>query len=305
MQNQTPTAWNPLRSLAEHAADGLHNLQTAIGVKQNTETLTRADLAAAISANGTYQATKTARLQAVAGERLVDSDAKLSLRTARDVLKKPLGDVYTQSWAEVGFLNNSLALPATLGGRIALLGSMAGYFTAHATLEVASLGVTAAALTGKHDALAGVVAAVATAEANQQSKRELRDAAVTALQHRLRGLVQELSKLLGPLDPRWKQFGFNEPGDDSRPATPEGLTVIPGAARHLQAEWNYTPGAARYHLYREVVGVDPEYVFVKTVTDTSATFNSFVSGAHVRVRLTAVNSAGESLPCAPVEQVVP
>jgi hypothetical protein len=54
-----------------------------------------------------------------------------------------------------------------------------------------------------------------------------------------------------------------------------------------------------------VVGVDNEFVLAAAVTDTESNLNTFTPGQIVRVRVTAVNDAGESLPSDTVEQTVP
>ena len=54
-----------------------------------------------------------------------------------------------------------------------------------------------------------------------------------------------------------------------------------------------------------MVGVDNEFILVATVTDTESNLNTFTTGQVVRVRVSAVNDAGESLPRETVEQTVP
>src|ERR1051326_9051866 len=62
MKNIIPSVLDDLFAFAEKAADGLHALQSSLGVMHNTETLQCTDLDAARSANNSYQAAKTARL---------------------------------------------------------------------------------------------------------------------------------------------------------------------------------------------------------------------------------------------------
>lgn len=65
------------------------------------------------------------------------------------------------------------------------------------------------------------------------------------------------------------------------------------------------PLAARYRVFKKVVGVENEFTLVTTVTDTESNMNTFTPGQIVRVRVTALNGAGESLPSDSVEQTVP
>ena len=51
------------------------------------------------------------------------------------------------------------------------------------------------------------------------------------------------------------------------------------------------------------MGVDTDFRPVATVTDSDATLSGLGSGKTVRVRVTALNDAGESTPSATVEVV--
>ena len=57
--------------------------------------------------------------------------------------------------------------------------------------------------------------------------------------------------------------------------------------------------------YKQVVGVDADFVAAATVTDSDATISGLPPGSTVRIRVTAVNDAGESQPSATVEIVIP
>jgi len=140
---------------------------------------------------------------------------------------------------------------------------------------------------------------------DQRGKREDRDAAEEALRNRLRGLVAELTQLIGETDERWLDFGFNVPADDRMPEVPSDLTVTGGAPGHLVAGWLDAPRAERYRVYKQVVGVDTDFVLAKTVTDSDADLNTFAPGAQVRVRVTALNARGESQSSEVVEHQVP
>ena len=81
--------------------------------------------------------------------------------------------------------------------------------------------------------------------------------------------------------------------------------MVGGGSGHLLATWGGAPLGDRYRVYKKVVGVDNEFVLAATVTDTEANLNTFTPGQLVRVRVTALNEAGESLPSVTVEQTVP
>jgi hypothetical protein len=304
MKNKIPKAFDDLFSLAEKSADGLHSLGATLGIMHNTETIVRADLDSARTTNNLYQAAKTARLAATDTQDAADKNATAFLTTARDVLKQTLGSRYSQAWNEVGFISGSLAVPATLDERLALLKSMELYFLANAAQEVAPL-ITHQKAATLYDALSTAISALNAAWSEQREKKDARDAASEALRARLRKLYRELMQFLSDTDPRWLEFGFNVPADSEIPDAPEDLVVLAGASGHLVAQWPPAARGDRYRLYKQVVNVDPDFVYVDTVTDTSKDMNTFTPGAHVKVRVTAVNNAGESQPSNTVEQVVP
>src|ERR1035438_5290649 len=102
MTNTIPQAIDPLFALADEAANGLHALQTVIGITQNTETIVRADLASARTANSAYETSLNVRVMAVADQTGTVADAVDFIHTARDVLKPQLGRRYSQARTQAG-----------------------------------------------------------------------------------------------------------------------------------------------------------------------------------------------------------
>ncbi len=304
MKNPIPRRVNELFPLADKAADGLAIHEAAIGIMHNTEALLRADLATARTANNLYQTAKAARAAVTDSQTTADANAVKFITAARDVLKPRLGTRWSPAWNAAGFINHTLEVPPTLAQRMERLKSLESYFTAHAGHEVAALGVTAAQATALHDAFSTGVSDTNAAKSEQVAKREARDAAIEALQKRLRGLIGELEQLIGPDDERWLDFGFNIPGADQTPEPPTGLTVRGGASGHLVADWEGGARATHYRVYKQVAGSE-EFVLAATVNDSDADLNTFTSGSLVKVRVTAVNGSGESLPSETVEQTVP
>jgi len=272
---------------------------------QNTAVNIDADLAAARLAESLFQAARTGKLNAFAAQAAADEDARAFIMKARDVLKVNLGTSYSQLWSEAGFTNNSIALPSSLAQRIALLMTLKAYFLAHLAHESPDLGVTNLAAATAHTALANAHAAVNACRTDVGVKRAARDSAVKTLRKRMRGLITELKQLLSGDDARWNAFGLNIPNAVGIPEVPEGLIVVGGGTGHLLATWESAALGDRYRVYKKVVGVDNEFILAATVTDTESNLNTFTPGQIVRVRVTAVNDAGESLPSDTVEQMVP
>ena len=305
MQNPIPRPVSELFSLAEKAGDGCHTHEVAIGIMHNTEALLRADLDAARTANNQYQTAKGAKVAATGIQNSADADAVAFISAARDVLKPRLGLHWSAAWNQAGFINGSLEVPGTLAQRMELVKSLELYFTGHAAHEVAALNVTAARATAVHGAFSTGASSANTAKSDQIAKRDAREAASETLRKRLRGLIAELEQLIGEDDERWLDFGFNIPGAGQTPEAPTGLTLRGGAPGHLVADWPPSARATHFRVYKQVVGQPGDFVLAATVSDTDADLNTFASGSHVRVQVTAVNANGESQPSETVEQVVP
>jgi hypothetical protein len=305
MKNPIPRSLSGLFTLCGKAADALHTHESEIGIMHNTESLVRSGLANARSANSKFQSAKAARLTAFAAQELADINATKLITVARDILKRHLGGRYSQAWDEAGFTNQSLAVPGQLSQRTELLKSLETYFTNHPSHEVAALEVTHTQAAALHAALTTAVSAANAAKGDQRGFRDERASAEETLRARVRGLVSELAQLIGEDDQRWIDFGLHVPEDESLPDAPTDLVVAGGAQGHLVAGWSDAARAERYRVYKQVVGVDNDFTLSATVGDSDADMNTFTSGAHVRVKVTALNARGESQPSEVVEHQVP
>jgi hypothetical protein len=186
-----------------------------------------------------------------------------------------------------------------------MLLSNKAYLTAHPDFEVEDLDLTAEEAQARYTAISTARSAVNACTADVAVKKALRDSALKAMRKCLRGLVTELKQLMPGDDGRWHAFGLNPPDAVGMPETPEGLSLLASAPGHLLAKWLGAALAARYRLYRKIIGVDSDYVAVKTVTELEADVNTMTSGQVVRIRVSAVNDAGESPLSDAVEMTVP
>ncbi len=303
--NVLPKNLPALLTLAEDMADGLHTHEVAVGVKQNLEVPVRAAIVAVNTAELNYATAKAGKVTLTTAVTLADSNGKAFIGTARSVLEPVLGSQPSTEWEPVGYPADSLALPSTQAERQALLDDMKDYFTANPARENAPLVITAvragilftALSDGRSNANQGNTTAV--------EKKVLRDAAVKALRKRMRGLIGELEGLLAEDDARWYAFGLNPPGAPETPEVPEGLVLAAGGAGELVADWSDAPRAGHYRVWKQVVGVDADFVAVGSPTDSDFTLEGLPSGATVKVQITAVNDAGESQPGAMQQMVVP
>ena len=254
---------------------GLHNHGVAIGVMHLTEAALNGLLGTARSTELTYQAARTGKRSASQLRRTADLSGRAFIDITKGVLKPVLGNTWSQPWSEVGFVNNSLKIPGTLPERITLLMGIKLYLTAHQPHENDQAGVTADAAVDRHTILHDTNATVNACTVDIGTKREARDTATQVLRTAMSGLMAELRQLLAGDDPRWPAFGLNMPDAVGLPDVPEGLVVTGGAPSHLFGTWDSAPLAERYRLYRKIIGVDPDYVLVKTTTETESDLNSF------------------------------
>jgi hypothetical protein len=286
-------------------ANGCNTYQNPIGLMHTTENTLRAALLPAQTGEIAYQTSRAAKANAVSAQDVQDANAATFITKARDVLKTYLGNNWSERWEQTGFPNQSLAVPGTLAERMQLLRSLEIYFTAHAAQENAPLGVTAVAAKDLFASFSTARSTVNNCLTDVRQKRTARDTAVEALRRKMRDLINELNQLLEENDGRWQAFGLNIPGGTQVAEVPQGLVVSGAGTGHLLADWANAPRADRYRVYKQVVGVDSDFVLAATVTDSEANLNTFTPGARVRVKVTAINEGGESQSSAVVEQTVP
>jgi hypothetical protein len=305
--NQLPATNEPLFTLGEDMADGLHAHELAIGIRQNLEADFRSDLTGAIAAQNDHKAAQSSKTGLSVAVTVADSNAKAFIGSTRRVLITFLGDGYSQAWDATGFPNESTAVPLTQAERQALLQSLQAYFSAHPEHEVntPALVVTAARAGVLFTALSDARSAANDGNNLAGQKKNLRDAAVKKLRNRMSGLVNELGQLLEDEDPRWLAFGLNLPGATNLPEVADSLVLTAGGAGVVLADWSDASRATRYRVFKQVVGVDATFIAAATVTDSDYTFTGLTSGQTLRVQIIAANDAGQAQPSTPAEIVIP
>jgi hypothetical protein len=305
--NQLPKPLDDVFTLGEDMTDGCHNHQVAVGLKQNLEVGVRADLDAAVLAQGNYKDVLSAKTGFSTAVTVADSNGNAFISSARRVLANNLGETWNQSWTATGFPDLSTAVPATQAKRQALLLALKNYFKSNPTYEVNTpkLIVTSAQSGVLFTALS--VARVAASDGNTDAgnKKIVRDAAEQTLRGRLSGLIGELGQKLDDTDSLWLAFGLNEPGATNLPDSVDGLVLTAGPAGIVVLHWNTPPRATRYRVFKQIDGVDAVPVNVNTVTDSDATLTAQPSGKTLKVYVIAANDAGQAAPSDTVTIVVP
>ena len=305
MSHKLPTSRNALQILAADLADGLKTHTAAVGVKLNTEDKVRADLAALKNADADFQTARAAKLALTTAHTVADSNAKAGLAAARKILAIYLGERWTQAWTETGFPNQSTAVPATADERFDLLDRLAACLTAHPDWENEKLGVTAAQARALHQPLQTARQNLNAGLAALGQKKQILATAEAALRTRLTNSIAELGQLLTDDDPRWLAFGLPMPGGHSRPDAIEHLSATPGQPGTILLDWTDAPRAAHYRIWRQIPGVDADFVEIQTRDESDATLTGLPSGQTEKFKVNACNDAGEGPDSEVIEAKIP
>ncbi len=303
--NPTPPNPDDLLALAEDMADGLHDLEVSVGVKQNTEAVMRGAVAAYRTAESQFGAAKSARGVADAAVETADEDAKTFLKAAKKVLAHYLGDSWNVAWEATGFPDQSTAIPGSAEKRMNLCASLKTYFANTPAQESVQFGVTSALAEANFDAVSDARDDFDSKDSAVTVKDQALTTALKNLKKRVRGLITELETLLAEDDARWHEFGLSRPSDPDTPEKVTNLVLTPGLAGQMMAKWKRAPRAGRYRVYKQVLTVDADPVNVVTVHDLETMLEGLPSGKTVKVFIVAANDAGEAPASASVEAVVP
>jgi len=278
---------------AERPIAGLQALETALDLHHTTAAVYQPVF---LDAKAKHQAFNTARYgkaNAYATLFTRREAADVFLQNVRNYLTGFLGASWSAQWAPLGFLTGSLALPDTDAGRCAMLQNVAAYFTDHPTHANAAVNFTAAQATALCTPLVAALSGVEACRQDVRTKRDARDAAVEVLNKRISDLRRELEIVLEPTDPRWLQFFDRIPGDPRVPERVEELVATAQSGGVIALDWEDVARAARYQVFKQVVGTDADFVLAETVIASEAEVDDLPAGATVKLRVVPLNSAGE------------
>ena len=288
---------------SQRAFQGATTIGSSIPLLINTAALIgtdREDLKSAQALFQTNASAMTALHEAIESAR---SQAFDFATHARDVIKFYCGRSFNQSWRSAGFIN-SIAIPQTEARLHALLESLQTYFLANPGHENPELQVTAAKAGTLLTALNTARSAIDAQKESIDGSRTDRDAKKKALSKRLSGLCKELSLRLAPLDPRWRNFGFNLPGAPTVPAVPQGVVVTPTVPGELQVTCEASPNATHYRFFYQRPVIDSEPINAGDATDPLFLITGLTPGQTYLVYVSAVNDGAESELSKPVSAVV-
>ena len=292
-QNPIPEILDDLSTMAEDAADGLHQLEVIVGVKQNTEAAVRLDLGTLTTTKSAYDTLVAAGTTLTTAMTVAKSNARGFCAGVRDRLKHFLGNQASVAWQPAGWTAESIAIPATGERLLPLLGSIKSYFTANPTQEdTSALNLTAAQAGVLFKALSDARSAVNTHDQTEGDAKNARDAAADQLRNRLRALVSELALLLDPLSPAWRTFGLNAPGAPDRPDAVTNTQATALGSGQVRVQSVAAARADYYQVHQLIVGTDTAYVLTDSPPGPDVILASRPVGVVLKYKMRAVNETG-------------
>ena len=288
--------YKPLPELltsAGDAATAAAELILDVPLLQNTEPKIRIDIAALVAAINLYEqakATLSGRRESV---RAITETSVDRLTLTRDILKPILGSQFGPPWQALG-MPDSLAFPRPPAELQPIVQCYQTYLGNNPAQEIAAKQITAAAFDTLYHDLDAARNAVTAQELVVDLAKQDRDVKATQLRKRMRSLVDELNMLLGPLDPRWKRYGFNMPGAQETPDVPEGLSVVLVGPTAAACKWGASARAEYYRVWMKLHGSTEEPTAVGSPADLDFTLENLPANAQVDISVSAVNDGGES-----------
>ncbi len=284
---------------------GLKKYGVTLGVKQNDEAAMTAARLALRGAQKTFKATEAALIPLHTAVTNTETNVTTYLGAVRRHLCSVLSPQWTNLWQGTGFGPNSTAVPQLQQDKLGLLDELDQFFTDHPALEVNTSVLTITALRSHlmHESFEQNLNDLSTGESAVEQAETPRDAAHDDLRARMTGLVAELTQLMGPLDPRWREFGLNQPGALGLPDAATNLVLSAGVTGQVQAHWTRGVRSTRTRLFDMIQGVDLEMKQVDYTTEEYYNFDGLTTGQTLRVQIMASNDAGDA-PFTPVAEIV-
>jgi hypothetical protein len=293
MNNSTPIKDSDLLTSAQDLVHGETLIGNDVDVAQNKAVKVQAEIDDLIAKRGGYEIAKEQLATYREAIRSVYSEGRGFMALGRDVFKPRLGNEFSDSWKLVGF-EDSLTLPSNPAQMQLALKTIKNYLTANPTYEVAPLNVTAAQAQTLFDQMSAARGAVYNQEMVVSAAKDVRDVASDKLRTRYRGFIDELSQLLGPMDPRWRVFGLNVPDAPATPDVVEGLKATLIGPTAVALKWEAAARANYYRVFKKIHGSEDAYEAVGSPADLDFTIENLPPNTVIDIVVTALNAGGES-----------
>lgn len=305
-ENRIPSSAPDLIHLGTNLLAGLNSLGETLGITQVPPATFEFALQDFVACENSFNALRSAKTAASTAWVQGQQALRAWLEVTRSVLAGRFGPRWSGLWVQAGFNDHSTAVPRTAADQLALAQTLALFFTAHPTYEVAGMLVTAARATTLRNTALAAEQALAAAEVNASTQWDTRTTSREALVGLVRTVIAVLKRTLEPLDPRWTTFGLNKPGADTTPGQPADLVVtVDAATGNILAQCAPEPLAHRYRWRMRVVGAESVYRLVARSVPPLALIAPVSAGTQVEILVEAVNAGAQSVASVPVLFTMP
>ena len=291
--NPIPESYPSFIVQFSEAFNGAEGVGPSVPVVINTGALIGEERQALLIAQGEYRVARSAIVPLSSARKAAVKAAYDFCFTARDVLMFYLGREFNEAWVAAGF-QGSLEIPQSYDDLYDLALALETYFSVNAAQENEKLNVTADRAAEVAAAMNSANTTVINAEAFAGTKKDVRNEKLAEARKRLSDLCKELSMRLGPLDQRWRQFGFNLPGAATVPAVPVNVVVTDLSGTRLQIACDASANATRYRFYTQRPILDPEPILAGSATEPLFVTEPLVAGQLYQIYVSAINEGAES-----------
>ena len=253
------------------------------------------------SDQNTFNTARTATTAASVAFQQQSAALRKAVTDARKVFSISWGDDWSGDWVQAGWNDHTTQVPRDPAALSALCASIATFLgdpaNADYVVDTPKVVVTAkrySGFVGPTGSFSTADAAYTAARANQSTLHGGRDTGADALRASLRGLIGVLNEKLGPLDPRWDQFGMPRPGAKTTPGQPTGLTLSKSGTGVVTvlAQCTAVPDATYYRWFAKLDGVDTQFRFVGRTNDPLRQLTGQPAAGQLEVKVEAANTAG-------------
>ncbi len=293
--NPIPNGISELLTMADDAADGLHELQVQlrdIGIKQNTEAAIRTDIDRVVTARRQYRDAQGQQDDRQDDQNTADRAGRRFLVAYRKRISGFLGDNPNAEWEIALDTTGSTRVATTIDKRQDQLQAATNYLTEHPDYADAALGITATIAGNALQVLSTARIALRTAETVTEDKQKELETAVKLLAKRMRGLLGELEQLLPPDDATWHLLELNAPADPDTPEVSEKPTLHPLGDGALEMIFTLPRRAKYAHLWVQQSGVDAEPRRIEGQFQSPAVVRGLPLNVPLLVFISGVNESG-------------
>ena len=297
-----PQGQDDLETMGCNAAIGCSQLQDVIPLETNRADVTSVDARTYSDARTRYNTADKAVSKAYLNLKLARTPVRAWLMLAVDLLSPTVGKDPNAEWKEIGYSDQSLAVPNGEDKLLIMLRKVKTYLTSHPELAlpdprfnftVARAGQlldTLQAAVTNDDTTNNKPLGLKPAEKAAADALKIRDLAEAALLRRLRGLYGELEQKIDPLSPYWVQFGFDQPGAVARPDPVAALTGEALGAGRVKLSWTGATRSDRYQIWMQIDGETGWTLLDRTNGETEKFLEHLTAGAKLKFRVRGANS---------------